>query len=154
MKFHISPSASGFLSAALRHIRDAEHLADASNPGRSLDQAYHLAGFGPECARKATLSSRVFDKSLGHDFGLSSNQVLDFATAVEPFAHCYSPYDWNRLYPALSRWSEGSRYKRTGTCQESEVKALVSDARRAVDRVFFLLWADGRLAQEWDLDNL
>ena len=38
------------VSAALRHARDAEWLAH-----RSPDQAYHLAGYAPECARKATV---------------------------------------------------------------------------------------------------
>lgn len=48
------PAELKLLSAALRHLRDAEHLADASNLHGSLDQAYHLAGFGPDCRYQAT----------------------------------------------------------------------------------------------------
>jgi hypothetical protein len=57
-------------SAALRHLRDAEHLADATTPHGSLDQAYHLAGFAPECGRKATIAADWMNKALGHDLGV------------------------------------------------------------------------------------
>lgn len=36
------------ISAALRHVRDAEQLLTSSP-----DQAWHLADFGPECIRKS-----------------------------------------------------------------------------------------------------
>jgi hypothetical protein len=51
--------AVDLLSAALRHVRDAEHLATPNHSGYSPDQAHHLAGFGPECAQKATLQAIV-----------------------------------------------------------------------------------------------
>ena len=44
----MNPEQVRLLSAARRHITDAEHLLE---PGlhQSQDQAWHLAGFAPEC---------------------------------------------------------------------------------------------------------
>jgi len=74
------------ISAALRLVRDAEHLLE---PGAQQfpDEAYYLAGFGPECARKACLESRSFDKVLGHDFADFAESTLDVACALDPHAH-------------------------------------------------------------------
>ena len=65
------------LSAAIRHVRDAELLASTAGPNRSLDQAFHLAGFAPECARKATLPRSTFDKSIGHGTTAASELSLE-----------------------------------------------------------------------------
>ncbi len=46
--------SSDFVSAALRHTRDAEHLV-AHGEHASRDQAWHLAGFAHECARKSLI---------------------------------------------------------------------------------------------------
>lgn len=47
----LADRALDLLSAALRHVRDAETLATSADDARSLDQAFHLAGYGPECER-------------------------------------------------------------------------------------------------------
>lgn len=77
-----------FLSAALRHMRDAEHLL---GPGEhtSLDQAYHLSGFGPECARKATLSRGSLDKALGHLGEDGNDETLEIALVMDAGAARY-----------------------------------------------------------------
>lgn len=141
----LTQGAIALVSAALRHVRDAEHLADASNPARSLDQAYHLAGYGPECARKATLSIRFLDKAIGHRFGQKVEDVLDFALALDPLAQRYQPMGWAQRYPALRVWREDVRYDRTGTYGPAAVAPLLTQAREAVDSVVLALWADGRL---------
>lgn len=133
------------VSAALRHARDAEVLATNGSPGRSLDQAYHLAGFGPECARKATLALRTLDKTIGHRFDDGADDVLDLAEALDPLCHRYRPRDWTTRWPSLAGWSEQVRYDRTGTHDEAKVLRLVGEARDAVDAVVLALWADGRL---------
>lgn len=141
----LSPEAVALVSAALRHARDAEHLADGAHPHVSLDQAFHLAGFGPECARKATLSVRWLDKTIGHRFRQASEDAIDFALAIDPQAHRYEPGGWAARYPALADWSEETRYDRTGTHAVEAVQRLVAEARTAVDSVVLALWSDGRL---------
>lgn len=145
----LSDEAVALISAALRHVRDAEWLAHAD---RSPDQAYHLGGYGPECARKACLRDRRFDQTIGHRFERKIEDVLDVATALDPWALRYEPRDWAERYPALAAWRETSRYERTGTRSSSNTRALVSDARQAVNAVVLALWTDGRLpdgAEPW-----
>ena len=132
------------LSAALRHVRDAEHLASAGTH-ESLDQAFHLAGFGPECARKAVLSARTYDRAIGHGVTRASEKALQFALAADPAAHRYDLADWATHNPALAGWTEQSRYRGTGTHSVTAVQPLLREARSIVDRITFALWADGRL---------
>lgn len=142
----LEDDAVDLASAALRHVRDAEWLAAPTNPQRSLDQSWHLVGYGPECARKAILGIRIFDKSLGHRLDQASEDVLGMAVALDPFALRYDPGDWPRRFPALIRWQEVVRYDRTGTVvqQGIELDRALAQAREAVDGVVFSLWADGR----------
>ncbi len=60
----MTPRQLDLLSAARRHIADAEHLL-AHGAHRSEDQAWHLAGFGPESVRKACLEGRDARSRLG-----------------------------------------------------------------------------------------
>ena len=143
-------TTQGFLSAALRHVRDAESLADPVSGAASLDQAYHLAGFGPECVRKATLANRGFDKPIGHGVGRANKAALAIALTIDAQAHRYDLVDWRSRYPALSVWSEGARYEATGTYEEVRVKPLLKEAREIVDRIAFALWADGRVPEEFE----
>jgi hypothetical protein len=136
--------AIDLLSAALRHVRDAELLLAPQNPGRSVDQAFHLAGYGPECARKATLGLRDFDKTIGHRFDERAEGVLDALVALDPWALRYGASGWGARFPALAEWKETARYHRTGTADAARVTALVGQAREAVDGVIAALWADGR----------
>ena len=144
----LSEKALALISAALRHIRDAEHLAHVPPPDQSLDQAYHLAGYAPECARKATLSIRWLDKTLGHRFDPKAEDVIGFVLELDAHAHRYQPTNWGTRYPALALWREDSRYERTGTFEEDEVSPLLKEARKAVDLVILGLWADGRIPAE------
>jgi hypothetical protein len=145
----LSSRAQGLVSAALRHVRDAERLlsgGDAASP----DQAFHLAGFGPECARKAALSAPAFDQALGHDFGDLGERVLDFAAALDPVAHRYAIADYKARFPALAKWSVSCRYDRTGK-HAADAAALVIEARRCVDELVLALWMDGRWPDREDL---
>lgn len=141
----LTEESQRLLSAALRHVRDAEHLADSGHLHTSLDQAFHLAGYGPECARKAVLASRSFDKLLGHSLALAAEPILELALAFEPLARRYGLASWEARYPALVGWSEQSRYERTGTRSPEVARQLVAEARHCVDDLALALWADGRL---------
>jgi hypothetical protein len=147
----LQPEAIDLVSAALRHVRDAEWLADRANPRASADQAWHLAGYGPECVRKATLRTRAFDKTIGHRFQSGGEDVLDVATALDPFALRYEPGGWAIRFPSLEEWRETARYERTGSVMQKRyaVAELVDQAGRAVDAVVAALWADGRFSDHW-----
>jgi hypothetical protein len=138
----LEEKAQGLLSAALRHVRDAERLLELA-PYQSIDQAYHLAGFAPECARKAAIPARTYDLAIGHGVGHASELALDYALATNVSAHRYDLKDWRTRYPQLAAWKEIVRYEATGKRQASEVTALVKEAREIVDQMTYALWADG-----------
>lgn len=133
------------ICAALRHMSDAEHLADEASPNFSLDQARHLAGYGPECARKALLSVRWADKALGHDFGGDNEDILAVIVALDPHAARYDPSGWTSRYGELPQWKPDCRYDRTGTADSTRTQELVRQARCAVDETVLALWTDGVL---------
>jgi hypothetical protein len=141
----LSPHAASFISAALRHIRDAEHLLESPSAHCSPDQAYHLAGFAPECARKGTLSLRWLDHLIGHAVDPFSEELLELAIALDPIAHRYNPLAYATRYPTLVGWTVDARYEHTGTRKVPEATAICAEAREAVDAVVIALWADGRL---------
>lgn len=136
------------LSAAWRHVRDAEHLL---RPGqhRSLDQALHLAGFGPECARKACVDEVIADKALGHDFKAASDVVLEVLIALDPSASRYGLRHLAATLPFRAQhWHVNCRYDATGAAREVDVRAVVEEARRFVDARASELWCDGTLPIE------
>lgn len=133
------------ISAALRHVRDAEFLLDGPASGRSLDQAYHLAGYGPECVRKATFSLRLFDKIMGHQLGKSAEDLLEVILSLDPWPARYYPLDWESRFPELVGWRESCRYEKTNSRNEMDVRPVVEQARRIVDEITLALWADGRI---------
>lgn len=140
-----SPHAEDFVSAALRHARDAEHLLSPS-PGSSPDQAWHLAGFAHECARKACLADGWVAKVLGHDFDAASETTLELATALDPRVSRYPIRNWRVQYPRIAEWSPNHRYERTGSRPDDvPTRELVKQARTAVDTMVVALFLDGRL---------
>lgn len=140
---------TALISAALRHARDAELLLETTHGRASPDQAFHLAGFGPECARKATLTVDWFDKVLGHRMDPKAEDLLATALALDPIAARYDTRHWSARHPALARWTERARYERTGTRLRAEAEDLVRVAREIVDGLTVALWTDGRLEGDW-----
>lgn len=140
------PRLQRLASAALRHIRDAEFLASGTPP-ISLDQASHLLGFGPECARKACLHEAWADTAIGHAIGARGEEVVDFVAALDARAARYRVGAWRARFPELVGWSESCRYDATGTAdtQPEIVVRRLGAARHAVDDVILSLWADGLL---------
>jgi len=138
--------AVGLLSAALRHLRDAEHLADTMNPYRSLDQAYHLAGFGPECARKAAIAAPWMNKLLGHELGDNAEDFLEMAAMLEPSAWHDDLRNWEDSYPTLASWNPESRYEPTPTYDRKKVDSLLRESWLVVSEILAFLWADGRFS--------
>ncbi len=131
----------GLLSAAFRHLRDAAALL-----GSSPDQAWHLAGYAPECARKATLApDERFYKAVGHGVTPDAEAAWALAQAIDPWAPRYDTANWALRYPLLLDWNEASRYDRTPTHHREQAEPLVTEAAQAVEDVVLALWCDGRL---------
>ncbi len=133
-----------FASAAFRHARDAESLL-GPGPMSSRDQAWHLAGFAHECARKACLREAWVPKALGHSLAEASELIVDLALDLDPGAGRFPVRAWNARHPAVTAWSPEHRYERTGASATRDVAGLVASARRAVDEVAVALWLNGRL---------
>lgn len=144
----LDDAAADLVSAALRHVSDAEHLADPNGSHPSPDQAHHLAGYAPECMRKATLGVRWFDMAIGHRFDAAAERVIDFAIAMEPMALRYNPPARASRFPVVAQWREDVRYQRTGSIDPATAQQCVAEAREMVDEMLFALWADGRLKDE------
>ncbi|HET9622835.1 MAG TPA: hypothetical protein VFP84_15785 [Kofleriaceae bacterium] len=139
-----------FASAALRHIRDAEHLA-TEGEHISRDQAWHLAGFAHECARKAPIYQGWIPKMLGHDFQIANELVIEFAIAFDPRANRFPLANWSKRFPAISAWSPEHRYEPTGALDNASdrcVEDLIAQGRAAVDECILALFLDGFLATE------
>ncbi len=139
-----------FASAALRHVRDAEHLI-ARGPSASRDQAWHLAGFAHECARKACIDAGWVPKLLGHGFTNADEQVVDIAIALDPRAGRFPVRRWATRYPAISVWRADHRYERTGASDDHgdrHIEDLVTQGRDAVGVCILALFLDGSLALE------
>ncbi len=141
----LTPRQRRLLSAAGRHVRDAERLLRGR--GASPDQAWHLAGFGPECARKACLDEAVLDHALGHELGPAGETLLEWWIPLDPLAWRYRLAGWADAEPRLAEWRPDHRYEASGTRQGAAVRELVAAARRRVDAVLADLWSDGRLAE-------
>ena len=125
----MSLSAEDFRSAAGRHLADAVgHLA-AGN----FAQATHLAGFGPECARKAALPAR-WHKRLGHAM---SGAVLDTLAALDTHGVCMGPL------PALGAWTPELRYRASRYFTKLETDALVHAAEVATRAALARAWIVG-----------
>jgi hypothetical protein len=114
----------------------------------SRDQAWHLAGFAHECARKACLDEGWVPKLLGHDFSDVSEAVVEFAIALDPRASRFPVRNWAAQFPAIIAWRPDHRYERTGTAKERKVEDLVKQGREAVDACIIGLFLDGSLTAE------
>lgn len=138
-----------FVSAALRHIRDAEHILEPGTHS-SPDQAWHLAGFAHECARKAFISESWIPKLLGHDFDSAGERIAEIAIALDPRAGRFPVRDWAKRYPAIASWRAEHRYEATGSSRAlgRKVEDLVAQGREAVDACLVALFLEGSLSVE------
>lgn len=141
----MSEYAEAMASAALRHVRDAHTLASGSRP--SPDQAWHLIGFGPECALKAALSSEWQGRAIGHAGGMDA-RLSEWLLALDPAAH-------RRLIVSgrenpVPDWTPNHRYKRTGWLRTTShnLPAVLADAADVVERRLISLWSAGDLSSE------
>ncbi|HMV65291.1 MAG TPA: hypothetical protein PKA64_00475 [Myxococcota bacterium] len=136
----MNPGQRALLSAALRHARDAEALLPTSP-----DQAWHLAGFAPECARKACLTERWADRILGHAMDRQAEDLVRLAVALDARARRQGLDARLAAAPALQRWSPNDRYRTTGTTTAADARDLCDEARQILLEVTSGLWADGVL---------
>lgn len=138
---------ASLISAGLRHLRDAQELRS-----RSLDQSFHLAGYGPECIRKGCFNENIADKALGHDLTDATEPIVAFLAAYDPEAARYGVEDMMTSLPLLNQanWSPEVRYNKTGSVLmeigTDRLDQILDEARRYVDERVTNLWADGAIA--------
>jgi hypothetical protein len=140
---YLSEDQLDFLSAAVRHRDDAERLLS-----QSPDQAFHLAGFAPECAQKAVLTGRWLDKAVGHLGDPVGEQAIEFALSAEPAAARYRLNLKGPGLPGLAAWRVDCRYERTGT-RLGLAPSAVTEAGSLVDEIASALFMDGRIPSEF-----
>jgi hypothetical protein len=138
----MSKEQIGFVHAARRHVRDARALL-ATSPL----QSYHLAGFGPECARKALPGLDAYAKKLGHKVDVDIF-LTNLFTALDPFLHRYPVVGWSTRFPKYSQWQPEVRYQADTDPRTQDAAALVSEAEEAVCDVLFALYADGSAPED------
>lgn len=148
----LSTSRVALASAALRHVEDATTLVSSSPM-----QAFYLAGYGPECARKAALTfasepeARELDKAVGHGFRKDAETAFALACTLDPLATRYTLRDWKARLPVLTQWNEQCRYEKSDHLDEKQAKKMLDAATGLVVEVIAALWADGRLPRLEDL---
>lgn len=137
-------SRSSLASAALRHVRDARHLA-GRHQDSSRDQAWHLVGLGPECARKAMFADQWGLKALGHLLGDAGDEIAGWLAAMEPLPHRYRARAVAGELADLKGWQPEARYEATGTTDNlhRNLDAAVQAAERFTLGGIAMLWADG-----------
>jgi hypothetical protein len=152
---HVASQKSSvtFLSAALRHVRDAEYL-QLKSANTSVDQAWHLAGLGIECARKAGVEINWFWKLVGHSFSDQAEAIVDLAIALDPAASRLPIANWRTDYPTIKLWSSEHRYDKSGTHQPAAVLQLVVESRLACRKMSLALLLDGTVNSEAFNDHL
>lgn len=128
-------------SASMRHLEDALHLG-AWGPNRSLDQAWHLAGFAAECAWKASVSTPRYHRIVGH--GFYDHDLLAFIQSLEPLLERGA-----QVPPSfLDSWNPNHRYEATGTRLEAQVVPFVDATGRFSLDLLERLWVMGLLGGE------
>lgn len=148
----LSASRVGLASAALRHVEDASSLLSCSPA-----QTYYLAGYGPECARKAALTfateseADALDRAVGHGFRGEAETAFALACTLDPLATRYTLRSWRARLPVLAQWSESCRYEKSDHLGGKQARAMLDAASALVDEVIAALWADGRLPPLSDL---
>ncbi len=119
--------------------------------------AYYLAGYGPECARKAALtwpdarSAKEIDKAIGHGFHKQAELALAHVLAVDPLAARYELPRWQTRFLKLAAWSEDKRYESSQMFGAAAARGVLREANEVVTEVIAALWADGRLPPLEDL---
>lgn len=142
----LSKNQNALVSAALRHVADAAAL-ERDSPV----QAFYLAGYGPECARKASLArwedkqEDVRNRAIGHRFEDPAETALAWFCDLDPLAARYTLRRWRDQHPILGEWAEEVRYGRSDSITRSKVRRMRDSADALTYSTVASLWADGRL---------
>ncbi|HRG95499.1 MAG TPA: hypothetical protein PLR99_04560 [Polyangiaceae bacterium] len=110
-------------------------------------QAYHLAGFGPECARKALPGVATLAKQLGHTIDADEALATLFA-ALDPALHRYPVFGWATRFPTYASWRPDVRYAATADQRRLAAAQVTDEAEAALEEVLYALYADGTAPAE------
>lgn len=126
------------IDAALRHLRGAR----AALASGDYEQAAHLVGFAPECARKAAIAEPDLWKKLGHDF--SAHPFLNALSALRPEGLRLRVDRLDSEFPVLRAWDPQIRYLKDGQISKYEAEDLERAAAEATARLVFAMTLEGR----------
>ncbi|GEJ57526.1 hypothetical protein AMYX_22670 [Anaeromyxobacter diazotrophicus] len=132
-----------FVSASTRHLRDARYLHEGS---RHDNSAYH-SGYVVECALKAVVQrTGINAKSYGHRLQRLQRDGLAFAALAVPGCTRYGPAEAD-VNTMNHKWSEASRYDRTGDRAPQESALLLQVADRVWTRCVGQMFLDGLIEE-------
>lgn len=121
-------STDDMASAAWRHLHAAKALI-ADWP----DEAWYIAGYGPECARKASLTDERLWRLMGHEAGDAA--LLGWLLSLDARAV--------QVPETATGWRPDVRYARTNTRTLAQAEAMVVDCWRDAGPILAGLWARG-----------
>jgi len=123
----------------------------APGPHRSVEQALHLAGFGPECARKGCVDDAITDHAAGHNINDATDAVVEVLLALDPAASRYGIDEHAARLPyRATDWRPDCRYMATHAPElyAKRVESVVREARRFVDDCVIDIWSDGVMSAD------
>lgn len=127
------------IDAGLRHLGTATRCLEHAD----WEQVAHLAGFGPECLRKAAmLAPPAVNREFGHKLGM--HEMLDALSALRPHGLRLRADRLQTTWPALEDWDPQARYAADGTVSADQAKELHTDAAAAVRGLLFAMVLDER----------
>jgi hypothetical protein len=111
----------------------------------------YLAGYGPECIRKAALmrlpreDEDQRNRAIGHRFGKPEELAFKLFCDGDMLASRYGLTGWKQQASALGDWKEDLRYSRSDSVTLRQATRLVEASEMLTLRTLTDLWADGRL---------
>ena len=130
-----------FISAAVRHFDDSEHLLNESR----IDNAGYLAGYVVECSLKAVImcGSGPHPRQYGHDLALLGREALDLALLLSPSLRCYRPETIDEITQGSRNWQPSWRYAATGDLTQQKAQEIIESGKKAFEQLIIPIVLDG-----------
>jgi HEPN domain-containing protein len=130
-----------YLSAASKHLHDAELLVAAGRP----DNAAYLSGYVAECALKGLLHAQhgFSGRGFGHDLPALSRAATSFAVALSPVVKRYIPPAGPDAASLLSAWAPDMRYQADQTIPEPTARMWLRAANSFHREIIVPMRLDG-----------
>lgn len=130
-----------YLSAASKHLHDAELLLAADRP----DNTAYLSGYVAECAMKGLLGAQhgFSGSGFGHDLPALSRAAASLAVTLSPVAARYVLPTGPDEASLFSSWHPGLRYNADQTTPEPTARTWLRAANSFHREIILPLRLDG-----------